>query len=76
MSESVIDRADATDPVVTYEGECVCGRMMPPVRFDERDVVLSAAAVRRKWPRLDHRCACSRMTIVYANYLHYLAGDW
>ena len=64
-------------PTPAGEGRCKCGAPQPKVEFDPGDAELPAEVVRRRWPRGDFRCGrCGAMTIVYASFEHYIAGDW
>lgn len=51
---------------------------IPTPAFDEKLAFeLSAAEVRRRWPRGDEHCPdCGAQVITYASKAHYLAGDW
>lgn len=62
----------------TEVARCDCGYEWPPVPFDEAEArKCGAREVRRRWPRGDGPCPeCGQMTIRYASFLHYLAGDW
>lgn len=56
---------------------CSCGRPFPSVPFDaDRVEGLSAAEVRKLFPRKEHKCKCGATTILYASFYHFTAGDW
>ena len=50
---------------------------MPLPEFDEHEVRgMDARQVRKAYPRLRHECECGEVTIAYASFGHYIAGDW
>jgi len=56
--------------------ECPHAQIMP--EFDaEAAKGLSAAEVKRRWPRYEGVCPdCGQGGAFYASYEHYLMGDW
>lgn len=58
------------------QSECQHLKVMPT--FDEGAARgLSASEVRRRWPRFEGVCPdCGQRGVIYASYMHYLAGDY
>lgn len=57
---------------------CGCGTPIALPPFDEKAARgMSGRAVRERWPRNQGECrTCGQKWIVYASFMHYLAGDW
>jgi len=57
--------------------KCGCGLPLPVAVFDEKAAKdLDVSEIRKRWPRLSHKCVCGVTTIIYASHMHYSMGDW
>jgi hypothetical protein len=62
----------------TAASSAICDHPTLEVHFDSQAAKgLSAAEVRKRWPRLCRRCpTCGASVVAYASSEHYIAGDW
>jgi len=60
-----------------FKPKCDHARHTPAVPDDDTLCEMSNREVRRKYPRYDGICEdCGAQVIVYASFMHYIAGDW